>query len=93
MTWYRSNEDVDRVLIKLLLRRQGIESNPGPDPDPGPVPQRANVSVRTNNCNGLGVTDKFRRILIKIRKEVRHGGIVLLQETHIKRSIQDRTSI
>ena len=31
----------------------------------------------------LGNTDKFRRVLIKIRKEVSHGGIMLLQETHI----------
>ena len=50
------------MLIKLMLLRQGIESNPGPGPGHGHVPQRANVSVRTYNCNGLGVTDKFRRI-------------------------------
>ena len=56
-TWYRSTKYVDRALIKLLLLRQGIESNPGPDPGPGPITQRANVSVRTYNCNGLGLTD------------------------------------
>ena len=54
---------------------------------PGPelVIHKSNVSVRTYNCNGLGVTDKFRRILVKIRKETESGGIVLLQETHIKK--------
>ena len=46
----------------------------------------SNISIRTYKCNGLGVIDKFRRILIKIRNETgpRSGGIVLLQETRIK---------
>ena len=55
--------------------------------DLGPVlgsVQKSNMSVRTYNCNGLGVIDKFRRILAKIRGETGSGGIVLLQETHIK---------
>ena len=61
--------------IKSMLLLQGVESNPGP---------KSNLAIRTYNCNGLGNTDKCRRILIKVRKEVDHGGIVLLQETHIK---------
>ena len=43
-----------------------------------------NLSVRTYNCNGLGNIDKFRRVLVNVRREVDHGGVVLLQETHIK---------
>ena len=41
-----------------MLLMGGIESNPGP---------RSNLAVGTYNCNGLGNTDKFRRILTKIR--------------------------
>ena len=67
------------IMIHVMLLRQCVESNPGPVL--GSV-QKSNMSVRTYNCNGLGVIDKFRRILIKIRREVGSGGIVLLQETH-----------
>ena len=33
---------------------------------------------------GLGERGKFRRVLVKSREEVKHGGIVLLQETYNK---------
>jgi exonuclease III len=36
------------------------------------------------NCNGLGDTNKLRRLLTKARSEVNNGGVILLQETHIK---------
>ena len=57
---------------------QNVESNPGPENDIKP-----NVIIRTYNCNGLGNTNKFRRLLIKLKPEVQHGGIALLQETLI----------
>ena len=65
--------------ITLLLLAQGIEPNPGPDSAP-----KSNLSIQTFNCNGLGKTNKLRRLLTKVRKEVSMGGIVLLQETHLK---------
>ena len=80
-TWFRSCTHMNRIMIDVMLLRQCIEINPGPVT--GSV-QKSNVSVRTYNCNGLGVINKFRRILIKIRGETGSGGIVLLQETHIK---------
>ena len=54
-----------------MLLTPNVESNPGP---------KSNLAIRTYNCNGLGNTDKFRRILIKVKKEVDKSGIVLLQE-------------
>lgn len=64
----------------MLLLMQGVESNPGPGEAKDKKP---NLTIRSYNCNGLGNLDKFRRVLIKVRDEVRKGGIVLLQETHI----------
>ena len=81
VTWFKSSEAMKRVLISLLLPRQNIETNPGPQATFEP---KCNLSVRTYNCNGLGDTNKFRRILVNVKKEIGHGGIVLLQETHIK---------
>ena len=63
------------LIVRLLLLTQNIESSPG---------LRYNMSVRTFNSNGLGNVDKLRRLLVKIRMETNNGGIVLLQETHIK---------
>ena len=77
-TWFKSCSYMNGILNNILLLRQCVESNPGP------VMHKSNVSVRTYNSNDLGVTDKFRRILVKLRNEVGSGGIVLLQETHIK---------
>ena len=61
-----------------MLLRQNVESNPGPENN-----IKSNVVIRTYNCNGLGNINKFRRLLIKLKPEVQHGGITLLQETHI----------
>ena len=45
---------------------------------------KTNFTVRSYNCNGLGNQNKLRRVLIKVREEVKNGGVVLLKETHIK---------
>ena len=65
------------VTIYIFLITQGIEPNPGPE-------KKSNLSIRTFNCNGLGNTNKLRRLLTKVRQKVKLGGIVLLQETHLK---------
>jgi exonuclease III len=66
------------LIIALLLLSQTIEPNPGP-------PDRCHKSFKvvTYNCNGLGNTNKLRRILLKSSKIVDNYGIVCLQETHI----------
>ena len=66
---------IRRRIIHDLLLRQGIEANPGPK-------DLVNLTLRTNNCNGLGNPDKLHRFLIKCRSEVNKGGIIMLQETH-----------
>jgi exonuclease III len=73
-----------KVLIDDLLIRSGIEVNPGPQESKDRNKGKSDLKIRTYNCNGLGDINKFRRLLTKIRNEVRNGGIVLLQETHIK---------
>ena len=60
LAWFRSCHSMTDSTIDGILLVQGVESNPGPNPNPKP-----NLSVRTYNCNGLGNTDKFRRVLIK----------------------------
>ena len=82
-----SDESVRMLWIKLLLLRQGIESNPGPVTGSdsglaGKTKKKANLKVRTYNCNGLGKIDKLRRVFKKVHHEVADGGIVLLLETH-----------
>ena len=57
----------------------GVEPNPGPG-----TCKKTNLAIRIYNCNGLVDTNKLRRVLAKSRNEVSNGGIVLLQETHIK---------
>ena len=64
----------------MLLMQGGVESNPGP----GPNNNKSDLEIRTYNCNGLGDINKLRRLFTKVRKEVEKGGIVLLQETHVK---------
>ena len=69
-------------LLNDLLIMAGVE------PSPGPVScNKINLTVRTYNCNGLGENNKFQRVLTKSRSEVNNGGIVLLQETHIKNKV------
>jgi hypothetical protein len=69
-----------RKLIDILLFMHGIEINPGPVSHNN----TNNLTIRTFNCNGLGDTNKLRRLLTKARSEVNKGGVILLQETHIK---------
>jgi exonuclease III len=64
------------------LLKQGIEKNSGPNIHK----EKTNLSIRSYNCNGLWNQAKLKRVLTKVRDEVRNGGIVLLQETHIKDS-------
>ena len=71
-----SVRQVMRIIIDLVLIKSGIETNPGPKDE-------INLIIRTFNCNGLGDRDKFRRILRKIGLEIKNGGIVMLQETHV----------
>jgi exonuclease III len=66
------------LTIYLELLRQNIEANPGMDG------KRSTFSVTTYNCNGLGDNKKLRRLLVKVDPIVRKGGIILLQETHLK---------
>ena len=73
-----------RNTIDMLLIRGGVETNPGPVVINSGKPAKINLSIRSFNCNGLGNVDKFRRLLVKARNEVKKGGFVLLQETHIK---------
>jgi len=71
------------LIIFLLLLTQTIEPNPGP-PDlskTARIPK--SFKVVTYNCNGLGNTNKLKRILLKSGKIVENYGIVCLQETHI----------
>ena len=56
------------LIIDMLLLRQGIESNPGPVNPINPK-LKTNLAVRTYNCNGLGNTDKFRRIEISMERD------------------------
>ena len=69
----------NRTVYRLLMLG-GIHPNPGPVPLPG---VRGDLGVRTLNCNGLGEVAKMRRLLHKVNSEVKGGGIVLLQETHV----------
>ena len=59
-TWHKSCGYMNGILNVILLLRQGVESNPGPPPNS----QKSNFSVRTYNCNGLGITDKEEVVLI-----------------------------
>ena len=69
-----------RLIIDKLLLIQNVEKNPGPVDVSLP---ETNFSVRTYNSNGLGEINKLRSLLIKVKSEVKQGGIVLLQETHL----------
>jgi exonuclease III len=66
------------ITIYITLLRQNVESNPGMGRS-----NKANFSLVTYNCNGLGDPKKLKRVLTKLSKIVENGGIVLLQETHI----------
>ena len=91
-----------RLTIERELIMGGIESNPGPgftgggetgnlqntpNVNQSNLNLKSNLKVRTFNCDGLGNVNKLRRLLAKIRDEVKKGGIVLLQETHLANDI------
>ena len=63
------------LTIYLLLLQQNVERNPGP---------KASIPIITYNTNGLGSRDKLKRLLSKLDPLVNAGGIVMLQETHIR---------
>jgi exonuclease III len=67
------------LIIYLLLIQQSVEINPGPKLPPPEI-----VSIVSYNTNGLGDTKKLRRTLKKAEVIVNKGGIVMLQETHLK---------
>ena len=75
-----TNSKILSLTIYLDLLRQNVESNPGMTY----INKSTTVSVLTFNCNGLGDKKKLRRLLGKARTIVDKGGIVLLQETHVK---------
>jgi hypothetical protein len=64
--------------IYLDLLRKNIESNPGM------VGKRSTFLITTYNCDGLGNNKKLKRLLVKADPIVRNGGVILLQETHLK---------
>jgi len=69
------------LTIYLDLIRQNIETNPGMEVRKKDV---TTIKVVTYNTNGLGDKKKLKRLLTKISPIVEKGGIVLLQETHLK---------
>ena len=50
------------MIIGVLLIMSGVEPNPGPGDGNGN--SRNNLTIITYNCNGLGDTNKLRRVLI-----------------------------
>ena len=74
---------ITALIIALLLLTQTIEPNPGPPKLPKPDKGPNSFKVVTYNCNGLGNTNKLKRVLLKSGKIVENYGIVCLQETHI----------
>ncbi len=72
-----SSEMLSRT-IYLELLRQNVEANPGM------AKSKATLKVITYNTNGLGDKKKLRRLLTKVEPIVAKGGIILLQETHLK---------
>jgi len=72
-----SKEMLSRT-IYLELLRQNVEANPGM------AKSKATFKVITFNTNGLGDKKKLRRLLTKVEPIVAKGGVILLQETHLK---------
>jgi hypothetical protein len=66
------------LTIYLDLLRQNVESNPGM------AKSNNTLTVISYNANGLGDKTKLRRLLAKVEPIVSKGGIILLQETHLK---------
>ncbi len=73
-----SSSEMLSLTIYLELLRQNVESNPGMKKN------NDTVTVIAYNTNGLGDKNKLRRLLTKVEPIVSKGGIILLQETHLK---------
>ena len=67
------------MTIALLLIQQTVERNPGPQ-----CKKLIPIKIVTFNTNGLGDKKKLRRLVRKVDPIVSKGGIVMLQETHLK---------
>jgi len=65
------------LTIYLTLLKEGIEHQPGPPNS------KITLSILTYNCNGLGDSKKLKRVIMKSRRLVERGCIVMLQETHL----------
>jgi hypothetical protein len=65
------------LTIYLTLLKEGIEHQPGPPNS------KTTLSILTYNCNGLGDSKKLKRVIMKSRRLVERGCIVMLQETHL----------
>jgi len=72
---------VTSLTIYLQLICQSIEINPGPTNTP------QTVSIITYNTNGLADVKKLKRLLKKVDTIVNQGGIIMLQETHLKNDL------
>jgi exonuclease III len=73
-----STSEMLSLTIYLDLLRQNVESNPG-------MAKSNNIlTVISYNANGLEDKTKLRRLLAKVEPIVSKGGIILLQETHLK---------
>jgi exonuclease III len=77
-----STKEIISLTIYITLLSQNVESNPGMEERRENVGK--NVNIITYNCNGLGDKKKLKRLLLKVEPIVAKGGIILLQETHIK---------
>ena len=83
LTWLGimiSSRKMLSITIYLELLRQNIKSNPGMET----TTKKLILSVITFNTNGLGDKKKLKRLLTKVGPLVNKGGIILLQETHLK---------
>jgi hypothetical protein len=66
-------------IITLLLLRQNVEANPAPNKKN----IKPNLNLIIYGCNGLGDLNKFRMLLIQLRKKVQKGGIITDCRKHI----------
>ena len=57
-------------MIDTLLSRGRVELNPGPNRNNSAPNGKYNLKILTYNCNGLGNSDKMRRVFTKCRPEV-----------------------
>ena len=69
------NEYATISLIRILLNRAGIESNPGPDIN--------SIKFITINCNGLTNNIRLLQAIGRIKKAIKQKtSIIFIQESH-----------